>query len=185
MSNILEMLLSNNNGSTVKELSKQFDLPEAQTRTAVEELIPALSRGMQNNTSSAPGMDDLLAALRDGKHTRYMDDPSLMSKAETTKDGNDILGHIFGNKDVSREVTNRVSKKSGVSSTLLKKMLPVLATLAMGALSKGVLAGGNSNARSGSVASAGGGLVSSLLDTDRDGSIWDDVLKIAAKTMLR
>lgn len=184
MSNILEMLLSNNNGAAVKELSKQFNLPEAQARTAMEELIPALSRGMQNNTSSAPGMDDLLDALRNGKHTRYMDDPSLMNKAETTKDGNDILGHIFGTKEVSREVTNQVSQKSGVSGTLLKKMLPVLATLAMGALSKGVLGGGNTNARSGRTASAGG-LVGSLLDTDGDGSIWDDVLKIAAKTMLR
>ena len=183
MTNILEMLLSNDNGNTVKELSKQFDLPEQQTRTAVEELIPALSRGMQNNTSSSPGMDELLDALRSGKHSRYMDDPTLLNKAETTKDGNDILGHIFGNKEVSREVANQVSKKSGVSSTLLKKMLPVLATLAMGALSKGVL-GGNKNARSGRAASTGG-LIGSLLDTDRDGSIWDDVLKIAAKTMLR
>lgn len=183
MTNILEMLLSDNNGTAVKELSKQFDLPENQTRSAMEELIPALSRGMQNNTSSAPGMDDLLDALRSGKHTRYMDDPSLLNKSETTKDGNDILGHIFGNKDVSREVAKQVSQKSGVSSTLIKKMLPVLATLAMGALSKGVL-GGGSNARAGRTASAGG-LVGSLLDTDRDGSIWDDVLSMAAKTMLR
>jgi len=182
MSNILEMLLSNNNGSAVKELSKQFGLEEAQTKTAMEELIPALSRGMQNNTSSAPGMDDLLDALRTGKHTQYMDDPTLMGKAETTKDGNDILGHIFGTKEVSREVANQVSQKSGLSSTVLKKMLPIVATLAMGALSKGVL-GGNNNTR-GRTASAGG-LVGSLLDTDRDGSIWDDVLKIAAKTMLR
>ncbi len=184
MNNILEMLLSNDNSGTLKELSKQFNIPEAQTRTAVEELIPALTRGMQNNTSSAPGMDDLLDALRTGEHSRYMDDPSLITKPETTKDGNDILGHIFGSKEVSREVANQVSNKSGVSSAILKKMLPVLATLAMGALSKGVFGGNNANNRAANNSSAGG-LLGSLLDTDRDGSIWDDVLKMAAKTMLR
>ena len=96
MTNILDMLLNDNNGSAVKELSKQFNLPESQAKSAMEELIPALSRGMQNNTSSAPGMDKLLEALRTGEHSRYMDDPSLMNKADTAKDGDNILGHIFG-----------------------------------------------------------------------------------------
>jgi len=182
MTNILDMLLSGNNGNTIKDLSKQFDLPEDQTRSAVEELIPALTRGMQNNTQSAPGMDDLLDALRTGDHTRYMDQPDILNKPATTKDGNDILGHIFGTKEVSREVANRVSKKSGVSSTILKKMLPVLASLAMGALSKGVFGGSKAGASNNASA---GGLVGALLDSDRDGSIWDDVLKLAAKTMLR
>ena len=185
MTNILDMLLSNNDNQTVKELSKQFNLAENQTRVAIEELIPALSRGMQNNTSSAPGLDDLLDALKTGEHKRYMDDPTLLNKPETTKDGNDILGHIFGSKEVSREVANRVSRKSGLSSTVLKKMLPVLASLAMGALSKGVLGGGaQSNARVSNKSSAGG-LIGSLLDTNRDGSIWDDVLKMAAKSIFR
>lgn len=184
MTNILDMLLSNNDGSTVKELAKQFDLPEAQARTAVEELIPALSRGMQKNTADNPGMEDLLEALRTGEHKRYMDEPSLLGKKETTQDGNDILGHVFGTKDVSREVANRASKKSGVSSAVLKKMLPVLATLAMGALSKGVF-GGNKPATRVAPTSNSGGILTSLLDSDRDGSIWDDVFKLAAKTMLR
>jgi len=184
MANILDMLLSNGNGRTVSELAKQFDLPENQTRTAMEELIPALSRGIENNTTSTPGMDDLLEALRTGKHERYMDNPDVLSHADTTRDGNDILGHVFGNKEVSREVAQRASKKSGISSTVLKKMLPVLATLAMGALSKGVLGGNKGNSRQ-ATASGSSGIIGALLDSDRDGSIWDDVLSMAAKTLLR
>jgi len=184
MSNILDMLLSGNNGQTVSDLSKQFNLPESQTRAAMQDLIPALSRGMQNNSSQGPGMNDLLEALRTGKHEKYMDDPTNLGSASTTQDGNDILGHIFGNKQVSREVASRASKNSGVSSTVLKKMLPVLATLAMGALSKGVFGGNNTNNRMSNNAQAGG-ILGTLLDSDRDGSIWDDVLSMAAKTMLR
>ncbi len=181
MSNILDILLGDENKAALKELSQNFDLTEAQTRNAVEGLIPALSRGLQNNTASEPGMDDLLDALRTGEHTQYMDKPESLGKAQTTKDGNDILGHIFGTKEVSREVANRVSKKSGLSSTLLKKMLPIVASLVMGAISKKVMGGGRS--RTANKANSGG-LLGMLLDSDKDGSIWDDVLGMAARGLL-
>lgn len=184
MTNIIDMLLSGNDGRAVSDLSKQFNLPEAQTRSAMEDLIPALTRGMQNNSAQGTGLDELLDALRTGEHAKYMDNPTTLGNSATTNDGNDILGHIFGNKEVSREVANRASKNSGISSAVLKKMLPVLATLAMGALSKGVFGGSNTNNRATNNAQAGG-ILGTLLDSDRDGSIWDDVLSMAAKSMLR
>ncbi len=62
-------------------------------------------------------------------------------------------------------------------------MLPVVASLVMGALSKKVIGGSR---RTGSATQSGaGGLLTSLLDGDRDGSIWDDVLGMAARTMLK
>ncbi|MEE9319055.1 MAG: DUF937 domain-containing protein [Granulosicoccus sp.] len=179
MSNILDILLGDENKGALQEISKNLNLSEKDTRVAVEELIPALSRGLKNNTANSPGMDDLLEALRTGKHAEYMEKPNTLGNAATTKDGNDILGHIFGTKEVSREVANRVSKKSGISSTVLKKLLPVLASVVMGTLSKKVLGGGQTSR------SKSGGLLTSLLDSDRDGSIWDDVLGMAARSMLR
>lgn len=183
MSNLLDVLFADENKAALREMQNNFNLSEKETRTAVEELIPALSRGIQKNTQDAPGMDDLLEALRTGEHARYMEQPDILGKAETTKDGNDILGHIFKDKQVSREVASRVSKQSGLSSTLLKKMLPVVASLVMGALSKQILGGGGRTASRASTGS--GGLLGTLLDSDRDGSVWDDVLGMAARTMLR
>lgn len=180
MSNILDVLFADENKAALEEVQKNFNLSETETRAAVEELIPALSRGLQKNTEQGQGMDELLEALRTGSHKRYMEQPTTLGSTDTVKDGNDILGHIFGDKKVSREVANRASKKSGVSSTLLKKMLPVVASLVMGALSKKVLGSGGPVTRANS-----GGLLTSLLDGDRDGSIWDDVLGMAARTMFR
>jgi hypothetical protein len=182
MSNVLEALFADDNKAAIEEVQKNFNLTEKETRVAVEELIPALSRGLQKNSANAAGMDDLLDALRTGSHREYMEKPGTLSASETTKDGNDILGHIFGDKKVSREVANRASEKSGLSSTLLKKMLPIVASLVMGALSKKVLGTGASASHS---RSSSGGLLTSLLDSDRDGSIWDDVLGLAARTLLR
>ena len=181
MNKILNELLGAGNNPALSQLQKQFDLSEKETRVAVEELIPALQRGLQNNTREAPGMDDLLEALRTGEHAKYMEQPGSLGNSTTTKDGNDILGHILGNKDVSREVAKRASNKSGISSTILKKMLPIVATMVMGSLSKKII-GGNRGAVN---RSSSGGLLTSLLDGDNDGSVWDDVLGMAAKTMLR
>ena len=56
----------------------------------------------------------------------------LHTNPTPTQPGNDILGQIFGNKDVSRGVTEAASGSTGISQDLLKKMLPILAMAVMG-----------------------------------------------------
>jgi hypothetical protein len=41
--------------------------------------------------------------------------------------GNEILGHIFGSKDTSRDVAAQASQQSGVETSVLKKLLPIIA----------------------------------------------------------
>ena len=41
--------------------------------------------------------------------------------------GNQILGQIFGSKDASRDVAAQASEQSGVDSSVLKKLLPIVA----------------------------------------------------------
>ena len=41
--------------------------------------------------------------------------------------GNQILGHIFGSKDTSRDVATKASQESGVDTSVLKKLLPIVA----------------------------------------------------------
>jgi len=117
--------------------------------------------------------------LEDGKHSRYLDEPSVLGQKETTQDGNDILGHIFGNKDVSRHVAKRASKETGLGASLLKKMLPVVATMIMGGLGKKLLGGGRSVSRQES-----SGFLTQLFDRDKDGSMIDDVLGMAFKAFM-
>lgn len=180
MKNILDLILADDNRGTLDEVSRRFNLDEKQTKAAVEELIPALSRGLRKNTAEGQGMDELLEALRTGEHARYVERPGTLSAPETVDEGNSILGHIFGDKQTSREVANRAAERSGVSSAILKKMLPVLASVVMGSLSKRVVAGAGGTSRS-----QAGGLLGTLLDGDRDGSIWDDVLGMAARGLVR
>ena len=180
--NLLELLLSGQNKGAMDAIGKNFDLTPDQTTAAVKELIPALSNGLGKNTNDDSGFNDLLDALKTGGHGNYLESPDVLGQTNTTNDGNNILGHIFGNKQVSRDVAARASERSGVSSTILKKMLPVVATLVMGQLGKKLLGGGGSQNVS---RASSGGLLSSLLDSDRDGAIWDDLIGMGARAMLR
>ncbi|MEM7250285.1 MAG: DUF937 domain-containing protein [Pseudomonadota bacterium] len=176
--NLLEMLLKQGDGQAVSQLGKQFGLDDQSTRGVLEQLAPALSRGFKKNASTPKGLDELIAALGKGNHQRYADDLSHIGRKETVDDGNGILGHIFGSKDVSRNVAGYASKETGVSAGIIKKLLPVVASLAMGALSKSTQGG-----RSLSPAQGGGlpGVLASFLDADRDGSVVDDLFNLARR----
>ena len=179
--NLFDLVMGDDNNAAVRQVANQFGLDEQQARGAIGQLLPSLQRGMQRNTSGEKGLDELLAAIEKGSHQRYIDEPDILSRPESSQDGNNILGHIFGNKDVSRNVANNAAKETGLSSGLLKKMLPVVASIAMGAMSKQVF-GGSTRGRS-VQSRESRGLVASLLDSDNDGSMIDDILGMAFKMM--
>jgi len=178
--NITDLLLDKNNQDAISEFAKKFNVDSTQAKDAISTLADSLSKGLGFHTKKKSGLDDLFDALKKGKHSRYLDDPSLLGKKETTQDGNDILGHIFGNKDVSRHVAKKAAKKTGLSDSLLKKMLPIVATMVMGALSKGMFGGSAKPQPQEST-----GFLTKIFDRDQDGSMIDDVLGMAFKAAFR
>jgi len=173
--NILETIMNAQNGRAVEQLGGQFGLNREQASSAIAALVPALAAGMQRNMSSEGGLAGLVAALAGGQHQQYLENPSTLGAPETTIDGNAILGHVFGSKDVSRQVATRASQQTGIDASILKQMLPLIATMVMGGLSRQA----NAGARSGNPATASDSLLSMLapmLDRNRDGSMVDDVL---------
>jgi hypothetical protein len=187
--NMLDALLGSQGKAVLQQLGQQFGLNEDQASSALGALLPALAAGFQRNASSASGLESLLGALSGGRHLQYLDDLGSLNSPDTVLDGNGILGHIFGSKDVSREVAQRAAAQSGVGADVLKRMLPVLATIVMGALAKQQLGGASAQAglRPGAGGPArGGGLLDVLapmLDSNRDGSMVDDVIGMIGKFM--
>lgn len=200
--NLLQSLLEADGGQLVGRLARNFGVDEAQAGAALNQLVPALAGGLRNNLGQQGGLESLLGALQRGRHGRYLEDPSLLGQPDTVADGNAILGHLFGSKDVSRQVAARAAAQSGLDASLLKQMLPVIAAMAMGALNRqagggmgrqasnpldagggmggllgGLLGGGAGAAPGGNV----GGLLNAFLDHNRDGSIVDDVLGMLLK----
>jgi len=179
--NVLDMVLNAQNGGAVSQLGRQFGLSETQVKEAMGQLVPALSGGLRRNAAADGGLDDLLGALKGGAHDRYIDDPGTLGNDSTVRDGNAILGHILGSKDVSRQVAARAADNTGLDSGLLKQMLPVIATMVMGSLNKGVQQGGGLEGLAGGSGGGAMDMLSSFLDADGDGSVMDDLLGMAGK----
>lgn len=183
--NILEALLNAQDGAAVTQLGQQFGLGQDQTAAAMAALVPGLAAGFARNAASGDGLSGLAAALAGGRHAGYLDDLASLAHPETAADGNGILGHVLGSKDASRALAAQASQASGVSPDLLKRMLPVVAAMMMGAMAKRssgfALPGGLGQSQAGL---PGGGLLDMLapmLDRDRDGSVVDDVAGMLGK----
>ena len=183
--NILETLLAAQGGGAVQQLGQQFGLENDQASAALSALVPALAAGFAKNASQDGGLAGLTAALAGGRHTQYVDNPASLGSPDTTADGNGILGHILGSKDISRQVAAQAAMSSGVGPEIMKKMLPVVAAMMMGALAKKAAGGGAVAAGLGAPSgSMGGGLLDMLtpmLDSNRDGSVVDDVAGMLGK----
>lgn len=136
MSGLLDLLTGAQAQPAKRQIAQQFGLSEDMTQMAMSALIPALAAGLKSNAGKPGGAESLLEALNAGSHSRYLDEPALLERPETRADGNNILGHLLGSKDVSRAVASRAAEKTGLGDDVLKQMLPVLATMVMGSLAK-------------------------------------------------
>jgi hypothetical protein len=177
--NILEMMLDSQNSGQIQQLANNFGIGEDLVQAAITQMVPALSQGVKNNISNGAGLDSLLKALESGNHQQYMDEPESLTNEATVLDGNNILGHILGSKDVSRALADRASTSTGIDSGLLKQMLPLVASMMMGSLSK-------QTTDTNMLQNAGSSnemldMLGGLLDADNDGSVVDDILGMASK----
>jgi hypothetical protein len=182
--NIIETILKAQGGGVVRELGDQLGLSEGQTQSALGALLPVLAGAMSRNVQSEGGLESLLGALGGGSHDRYLEDPSLLHQQSTVEDGNGILGHLLGSKEVSRQVASRASAQTGIGVDILKQMLPLAASLLMGSMSRG--AGSQSLDQARAPQQEGIlGMLTPLLDQDRDGSALDDILGMASRFLSR
>lgn len=206
--NLFDMISQANNGAAVQQVGREAGLPQDKANLAIRALLPAIAAGLQRNAQQPGGLQSLLGALESGNHDRYLDDPDRLARPDARSDGNAILGHLLGSKDTSRAVAARASERTGIDSQILKMILPMVASMAMGSLSKqtkepnmlqalaGVLGGGQPQpARPSGLGGLLGGLLGGgqkqaapqqgalgmlggLLDADGDGNPMDDIFQM-------
>ena len=175
---LLDLLSDTGGTKSLGNIAGQLGIGQSQTKDLVGALAPSLMRSLQKQTESGDSLAGLKNALAKGNHQRYIDEPELMMSDESRADGNKILGHLFGSKDVSRNVAAQASKSTGIDSGLIKKALPLVAGLVMGAVSKKSNGGRDVDATSGGLL---GGLMGSMLGGG-DGDVGiDDVLGMVKK----
>lgn len=134
--NLFDMIAQAQGGSGMEALARQFNLSQQQTQQAVQALLPAFSQGFKQNTADPYGVGSLLTALGSGQHTKYFEDASKAFSPQGLSEGNGILGHLFGSKELSKAVATQASQATGIGQDILKQMLPAIATMLMGGMAK-------------------------------------------------
>lgn len=182
-------------------VARELGIDKQQAAGGAAALMPAILGGFKKQAQAQPsGLDGLGGLLGQLGGSGLLDDV-LGAQPTNVSRGNDVLGQIFGSKDVSREVASRAASQSGLDVGLLKKMLPMLAMLVTGFMAKqqggggtaqrpsrgggglGGLLGGLLGGRSKSGAAAGGlGGLASMLDMDGDGNPLDDIMGMMGGT---
>ncbi|MEK6637575.1 MAG: DUF937 domain-containing protein [Pseudomonadota bacterium] len=127
-------------------LASQFGLSPEQANAAVGALLPAVMGGLQKS-EEAGGLAQITNIVA-----------GMGAPEQDIDNGNNILGQIFGSKDVSRQVATHASAQTGISDTILKAMLPIVAGLVAQQVSK-KMGGGIMGGLAGSVLASmiGGG----------------------------
>ncbi|PLP59358.1 hypothetical protein CYK37_12455 [Mesorhizobium loti] len=136
MLNLFDMLNQSQNGNGMEALARQFNLNQQQTQAAVEALLPAFSQGLKRNTADPYGVGTFMNAMASGQYGQYFDNAAQAFSPQGVSQGNDVLGQLFGSKDLSRAVAAQAAQASGVGQQVLQQMLPVLASMVMGGLFK-------------------------------------------------
>ncbi len=118
----------------------------------------------------------------DGFKTGYFKAAGFSIVATAKRNGVRIIAIVLGSKDSSRKVASKAAEKTGLDVGILKKMLPMVASMAMGALSKqGAKSGVVGRGAQPQQTSGAQSLFTSLLDSDGDGSVMDDLMGFAKK----
>jgi len=175
---LLDMLQNQLAGEPADQIGRQLGTDQAGAQKAIGAALPALMAALAGNATRKDGASSLANAL-DKKHDGgILDDlPGFLSRGDT-KDGEGILKHALGARRPA--VESEVAKQTGLDTSAISGLLPLLAPLVMGALGRekrqkgldvgalvSMLSGEGKRAKE--MAPGALGLLGGLLDDEGDG----------------
>ena len=120
----------------LQSIAREFGISEQEASSATSALGPAVLGGFRKQAEAHPqGLSGLGGLLNQLGGSGMLDAVLSPTPTDTTR-GNDVLGQIFGSKDVSRAVALNAASQTGQDPSLMKKLLPVLAMVVSGYMAK-------------------------------------------------
>jgi hypothetical protein len=190
MNALTQMLTQQLAGGVLSQLSNKIGADHGTTGAAISMAIPLIVSALARNASTPSGAQSLNQALATDHDGSILDDVSGYINNSESADGAGILGHVFGNQ--RSDVENGLAQSTGLDPGAAGQLLETVAPLVMGALGKqqqqqGLDANGLSAYLGGQHQEAQAaapdlmGMLGGLLDSNKDGSVLDDVGRLAGK----
>jgi hypothetical protein len=178
-------------GSTeLSQLSQQIGADQATTSSAVATALPMLLGALARNSSQPTGAAALAGALERDHDGSILDNVAgYLSTDNAGAEGAGILGHLLGNQQPA--VAAAVGQSAGLNTDSAARLLELLAPIVMGQLGRHANTQGlDANSLAGLLGQEHQTLNQSnpmlsglmgLLDTNKDGSVIDDMTNLAGR----
>lgn len=168
MFNLFEIMQAAQGGNAFNNLGQQFGIGSEQAQKAVEAVLPAISLGLQQQTQTIEGWQNLLNTLGQSQGSAaFFDSDGDGIPDHLENEGNGALGTMFGGPEMAQAVAKNAAQFAGLPASIMQQMLPVIASMIMGGLFKGATNSGlggilgqmmQGGGMGGGLGGAGGGL---------------------------
>jgi hypothetical protein len=190
MNAITEMLTRQLSGGALSEISRKIGADNGTTGRALSMAIPLLISALARNSSTPEGAQSLNHAVAKDHDGSILDNLGSFLNNSESANGAGILGHVLGER--RGDVETGLAQSTGLEPSAAGRLLETVAPMVMGALGKtqqqqGLDANGLSAFLGDQQQEAQNsapdvmGMLGSLLDSNKDGSVMDDVGRIANK----
>ena len=173
--NILNTILESGlNENFLNSISSKTGIDSNSLQSLVKDLAPQLLNGAKANLASENDSSDLINMISNTNLDSLSQNPEQLDNLDTSN----MLGQLFSSLNENEsDVANAMSSKSGIDSSLISSLLPMLAPLIMGALNKQTNLSASDTSNTNDVTS----MITGFLDKDNDGSVVDDLFVMAKK----
>ncbi len=200
MANLMDIFEQQMSGDLLNQIGSQFGINDPQkTQVATKSAFSVLMGALTKNATQGQGASILSSVLDRDHDGSILDDVAGYFTGSTqvsnpkTVDGAGILSHLLGNN--SDSIFDQVANIAGIDKNSSASLLEKLAPIAMGMLGKvkkeqhldenglqDILKQSVEPVKSDSML---GGLLTSFLDQDGDGSVMDDVGRMGFKAIFK
>ncbi|MEQ1719035.1 MAG: DUF937 domain-containing protein [Hyphomicrobium sp.] len=132
--NIKSLLNETPGAAPAQSLATAFGVDPEKAGPAIDMLAQSLADRIERNTLSRGGIADLVDLLARPGAGKALAEPQSLSTPQVEQIGNSILNVLIGSKHNSRGIAAKTARATGVDEETLKKMLPAVASMVIGAL---------------------------------------------------
>jgi hypothetical protein len=129
---LFDVIRSAGGGEIVATLASEAGVERDAAERALRGLLPELGRAIRRSGESGASVPAVHAALRDDGYARYLDDPAALRESAAASEGERVLAEVLDHRQRD-QLVRRAAAATGQSESDLRKMLPLVATLAMAA----------------------------------------------------
>jgi len=188
MDALTQMITQQIAGGAASKMAQRLGISETTARTAVSLAVPLILAALARNAARPDGAQDLHQAVTEDHDGSILDNLTGYLGNPETENGAGILRHALGGQ--RPVVESNLAQAAGIDPNSAGSLLEMMAPLVMGAISRKQQANeldpqglsqylGEQQQQVETTNPGLMGTLNSLLDSNRDGSVADDLSRIA------